>query len=157
MRDLVMLTLGDRIMRFVPVVVALLTVASPAFAAPHQRPSAADAVKMAQEPLVQDAAADTLVRLADIILDTRVGPAAALADPNGDVRPNDTLRDLKRRDDPRFEQHLRQDTRRAVGTATAVAGGAAVQAQELKRTADRLDAALTPLIAALGTGTEERN
>lgn len=143
-------------MRIAPAFAAFAVIATPALAAPAHRPSAEQAVRMAQEPLVQDAAAATLVQLADIILDTRVGPAAMLADPRGDIRPTDTLRDLKRRDDPRFEEHLRADTRRAVGTAAAVAGGAAMQAGEIKRTADRLEAALGPLMGALnGAGRDE--
>lgn len=139
-------------MRVAPFAVASLLIAAPAFANPHAapvRPSAADAVRTAQNPLVQDAAAAYLDQLVGIVLDTRVGPAAALTDPRDDIRPSDTLRDLKLRDDPQFERHLRADTRRAVGTTAAVAGGAMAQAAELKRTADRLQAALGPVIAAL--------
>ncbi|WP_425228566.1 hypothetical protein [Sphingomonas sp.] len=102
-------------------------------------------------PLVQEAAARSLTQLVDIVLDTHVGPAAALTDRAEHIRPADTLGDLVRRDDPHFDEHLYRDTRRSLGTAAAVAGGAAAETRELKRTADRLDAALAPLIAALTT------
>lgn len=131
----------------------LTLAASPAFAqaAPRHavRPSAEQAVTALGDPLVQELAARSLTQLVGIVLDTRVGPAAALTDPRERIRPTDTLGDLVRRDDPRFEEHLYRDTRRTLGTAAAVAGGAAVQVRELKRTADRLDAALAPLLGAL--------
>lgn len=144
-------------MRTAPLCVLALF-AAPALAAPAQvaRPSAEQAVRALQDPMAQELATGVIDQLVGIVLDTRVGPAAVLADPRGDVRATDTLRDLKRRDDPQFERHLHQDTRRAVGTAAAVAGGAMAQTAELKRTADRLQAALGPLIAALRPETDAR-
>ena len=139
-------------MRAAPLALALIAFASPSLAQPrhaaHVTPEQAAAAL--GNPLVQEAAARTLTQLVGIVLDTRVGPAAALTDRDEDIRPSDTLRDLARRDDPRFEEHLYQGTRRSLGTAAAVAGGAAAEAKELKRTADRLDAALAPLLGALG-------
>ena len=136
------------------VALPLILLASPALAAPAEhrappRPTAEQAVQALGNPLVQEAAARALTQLVGIVLDTRVGPAAALA-PDSDLRPTDTLRDVVRRDDPRYEEHLYEGTRRSLGTAATVAGGAAVEARELKRTADRLDAALAPLMAAIG-------
>lgn len=137
-------------MRVAPLALFLL-VAAPAMAAPPQStsPSAERAVRALQEPMAQELAAGVVDQLVGIVLDTRVGPVAALTDPREGIRPTDTLRDLKRRDDPQFERHLHEDTRRAVGTAAAVAGGAMAETVELKRTAARLQAALGPLIAAL--------
>ena len=134
-------------MRAAPFLLALL--AAPGTAAPPQaaRPSAEQTVHALQDPLAQELATGVVDQLIGIVLDTRVGPAGALIDPA--VRPTDSLRDLKRRDDPQFERHLHQDTRRAVGTAAAVAGGAMAQTAELKRTAARLQAAIDPLVAAL--------
>lgn len=136
-----------------------LLVATPALAAPEHhrapRPTAEQAVQALGNPLVQDAAARALTQLVGIVLDTRVGPAAALA-PDADVRPSDTLRDMVRRDDPRFEEHLYQDTRRSLGTAAAVAGGVQAESRELRRTADRLDAALAPLMGMLNGGEGDR-
>lgn len=138
----------------------LIAFAAPALAHPAEhrpasRPTAEQAIVAANNPLVQEAAARALTQLVGIVLDTRVGPAAALA-PDADLRPTDTLRDMVRRDDPRFEEHLYQNTRRSLGTAAAVAGGVAVESRELKRTADRLDAALAPLIGALSGDPERR-
>lgn len=138
-------------MRVALLALPLLALAAPA-AAQHRpaRPTAAQAAAALGNPLVQEAAARAVVQLAGIVLDTRVGPAAALlSGPEDSVRHDETLRNLARRDDPRFEEHLYQGTRRALGTAGAVAGGAAVQARELKRTTDRLEAALAPLIGLL--------
>jgi hypothetical protein len=132
-------------MRIALAAVALIA-ASPAVAREPARPTAEQAAAALGNPLVQEAAARALTQLVGIVLDTRVGPSAAL-DPS--VRPNDTLRDVVRRDDPDFEARLYEGTRRSLGTAAAVAGGAAVQARELKRTADRLEAALAPLLGAL--------
>lgn len=138
-------------MRAFPITaVAAALLATPAIAQPPkpERPSAADAARLLGNPAVQDSAARALTQLAGIVLDTRVGPLAAL-DPDADIRPGDTLRDLKRRDDPRYEQHLYRDTKRALGEAGAVAGGVAAQSEELRRTAARLHDALAPLIGAL--------
>ena len=136
-------------MRVAPLLLTLAFMAAPVVAAPPQaaRPNAEQAVRALQDPLAQEIAAGAIDQLIGIVLDTRVGPLGALTDP--DVRPSDTLRDVKRRDDPQFERHLRADTRHAVGTAAAVAGGAMTQTAELKRTAARLQAAIDPLIAAL--------
>ena len=130
-------------------IVALLALpftAAPATAqVPGARLDPAQAAAALQNPLVQDGIAAAVAQLAGIVLDTRIGPLAALSDP--DARPEDTLRDVERRRDPDYEAHLRERTRGAVATAGAVAGGVAVQSAELKRTADRLHAALAPLLA----------
>lgn len=126
-------------------ILALSLIAAPALAAPPQV-DAGTAARALQDPMAQEVAAGVIDQLIGIVLDTRVGAVATLSDPRG--RPDDTLRDLARRDDPDFDRHLRRDTRRAVGTAAAVAGAGVTQAAELKRTAARLQAALGPLIAA---------
>lgn len=138
-------------MRLAPFALALL--ASPALAAPPAHARAEQAVKALQDPMAQEVATGAIDQLIGIVLDTRVGPVAHLADPS--VCPTDTLADLKRRDDPEFDRHLRDGTRRAVGTAAAVAGGAMAQGAELKRTATRLQAALAPLIGALQSRPED--
>ncbi|MDB5695043.1 MAG: hypothetical protein JWN21_586 [Sphingomonas bacterium] len=126
-----------------------LIAAAPAVAREPVRPTAEQAAAALGNPLVQEAAARALTQLVGIVLDTRVGPAAMLSGPDARVRPDDTLRDLAQRDDPYFEERLYEGAKRSMGTAAAVAGGAAVQAKELKRTADRLEAALAPLLGAI--------
>lgn len=143
-------------MRLVLTAALLAATASPALAEPRHAPhvSPEQAAAALQNPLIQEAGARTLAQLVGIVLDTRIGAAGPLIAPDADVRSNDTLRDLAERHDPRFEEHLHQNTRHALHEAGAVAGGAAAQAKELKRTADRLQAALSPLLAALASNRE---
>lgn len=99
------------------------------------------------EPATQEALSAAVSAIAGIVLDTRVGSLAPYAD--GSIRPGDTLRDVKRREDPGFERRLRQDTRRAVGTAGRIAGDVASASGALAETTDRLRAALAPLADAI--------
>lgn len=145
-------------MRFV--IPAILAIALPAAAhardaAPRPRIDAAQATAALRNPLVQDGLAQAITQLAGIVLDTRVGPLATLTDPRDDIRPGDTLRDLKHRDDPDYERHLHESTRHAIATAGAVAGGAQAEAAELNRTAARLKAALAPLLAYADTPRDD--
>ena len=138
-------------MRISSLLLSAIPLAAPGIA--HAQTAPVDrAVQVAtalQSPLVQDAVARTLTQLAGIVLDTKVGPIAALAAPDAGVSAIDTLRDVTRRVDPDVEQQLYEKTKRAIGTAGAVAGAATQQAAEIDRTAGRLTATLAPLIAAL--------
>lgn len=135
-------------------IIALTALPLIALAAPAQAqvapPRVEELADRLQEPAVQDGVAAAVSALAGIVLDTRVGRLAHLMDPATDVPPDATLRDVKRRDDPYFEQRLRDDTRRSVARAGAAAGDMAATAGELGRTADRLQRALAPLIAYAG-------
>jgi hypothetical protein len=95
--------------------------------------------------------------LAAIVLDTRVGPLAQFADPDSDIRPSDTLRDVERRRDPQFEAKLHDQTRRAVATAGLAANDALAMSGELARTADRLRSALAPLASMVEDYGDEDN
>lgn len=123
-----------------------LAAATPAVP-PH--PSAATAAAALNDPAVQQVAALEIASLAGIVLDTKVGPLAALTDPRDHVRPDETLRDVVHRRDPDAERHLYEGSRRAVAAAGGVAAASVAEAAELKRTSDRLQAALAPLAAAL--------
>lgn len=105
-------------------------------------PSPDAAATLLADPATQRTAALALASLAGIVLDTRLGPLASLADPADRARADDTVHDLARRRDPAFDRHLYERSQAAVATAGAVAAEAA----ELKRTADRLHAALAPLL-----------
>jgi hypothetical protein len=135
-------------MRTLLAALALCAIASPAAAQTREE----DAVRALNNPLVQEGAAAMVGNLADILLDTRVGPLARLADPRDDIRATDTLRDLKRRDDPDFEKRLRADTRRAVAAIGTLSNDALEMRDEYGRTAERLRAALAPLAALLDDG-----
>ncbi len=129
-------------MRLVSAALAFCVLASPAIA---QSRSDRDVVRRLNDPVVQQGAAAMLDALAGIVLDTRVGPLARYADPSEDIRPGDTLRSVVRREDPRFETRLRENTRRAVAVAGTAAGDALTVGDEIARTAARLQAALAPL------------
>jgi hypothetical protein len=127
---------------------ALLAAASPA-AAQHSaqpRPTSTDAARLLDSPEAQDIIAHQIVSLADIVLDTRVGPLSGLADPRDDVRPGDTIHSIVRRRDPDYDRHLYESSRHAAATAGAVASSTVQEVAELRRTAARLRAALEPLI-----------
>lgn len=100
---------------------------------------------MLSNPMVQDGAAAIIAEFADALLQTRVGPLAALTDPRDDVRPGDTLGDLARRDDPYFDRRLRDNSKRAVGAAGAALGAAGQMNRELEATAARLRAVMSKL------------
>jgi hypothetical protein len=127
---------------FLPVLLAAAPAAAQQAAIPRLSPAAAAA--LLADPATQRTAALALAGLAGIVLDTRLGPLAALVDPADRARPSDTLHDVARRRDPDFDRHLYEHGQAAVADAGAVAAEAA----ELKRTADRLHAALAPLLAA---------
>jgi hypothetical protein len=133
-------------MRLVAAAALLCAIALPAAAQSHAE---AEAVRRLNDPMVQEGVAMAMSALAGIVLDTRVGPLARYADPEADIRPSDTLRDVERRRDPHFEAKLHDRTRRAVGTMGAMTGDALAMSGELARTADRLRAALAPLQGAI--------
>ncbi|MES2337052.1 MAG: hypothetical protein V4537_03015 [Pseudomonadota bacterium] len=132
------------VLSFVPVAAALSAVALPAAA---QTRDSARAVERLNDPVVQAGLTAAIDALAGIVLDTRVGPLARYTD---DIRPNDTLRDVKRRDDPQFEARLHDNARRAIATAGAAASDGVAMSAELARTADRLRAAIAPLAGLAG-------
>lgn len=135
-------------MRLFLVAITSLLAATPAWAGPRE-PGRTDAGAVASvlgDPAAQDALSRTVDRLAGIVLDTRVGPLAALTDGSDDIGPDDTLRDVKEREDPGFERRLRGGTRRAVAAAGTAAGAAAAQVAELRRTAERLKEVLGPVL-----------
>ncbi|UZK65346.1 hypothetical protein [Sphingomonas sp. M1-B02] len=128
--------------------VFLIAAASCAIAAPAaaQSRSQLDMVQSLNQPIVQEGVAAMVGAVADIVLDTRIAPLTRHID---GMPPTDTLRDLQRRTNPHFEAELRDRTRRAVATAGIVAGDAVAMTSELKRGADRLQALLGPLAAAI--------
>ncbi|WP_375429423.1 hypothetical protein [uncultured Sphingomonas sp.] len=127
---------------------ASLVLTAPALASERhpRRPDPEVLASTLGSPAAQDALAATITRLASIVLDTRVGPIAALTRPRDDVRPDDTLGDIVRRDDPDFERRLQRRTRRAAETAGEAASSAITQMAELRRTAERLRDVLDPVL-----------
>ncbi|ATY32999.1 hypothetical protein [Sphingomonas psychrotolerans] len=139
-------------MRLVSTAALLCAIALPAAA---QTRGEAEAVRRLNDPMVQEGVAMAMSALAGIVLDTKVGPLARYADPDADIRPSDTLRDVERRRDPHFEAKLHARTRRAVGAVGAVTSDALAMSAELARTADRLRDALAPLQGAIEAYSED--
>jgi len=96
------------------------------------------------DPRVQGAMVTVLNRFSDVLLDTRVGPAASMVDPN--VRPNDTARDVLRRDDPAFDAKMRDRTRTTVTTVGRAASAAGAFSAEIDRTTRRLEGVLDGVV-----------
>jgi hypothetical protein len=138
-------------MRLVSTAAILCALALPAAAQTRE----AEAVQRLNDPMVQEGVAMAMSALAGIVLDTKVGPLARYADPEEDIRPSDTLRDVERRRNPHFEAKLHDQTRRAVATAGAVANDALAMSGEMARTADRLRDALAPLADLAGSYSED--
>lgn len=138
-------------MRTLLAALAVSVIALPA-AAQTREEAAAQALN---NPMVQEGIAGVVSGLAGIVLDTRVGPLARYADPRDGIRETDTLRDVKRRDDPDFEKRLHADTRRAVAAMGAVSSDVLAMRDEYGRTAERLRAAIAPLAAMLSELTND--
>jgi hypothetical protein len=137
----------ETVMRPLAPALLLCTVALPAAAQTHV--TADQAARALQNPMVQEGVAAMVDQLANIVLDTQVGPLARYTDPSTDIRPNDTLRDVERRRDPQFEAKLHAGTRHAVAATGTVAGDAVAMGRSLQRTADRLQAVIAPLAGAV--------
>jgi hypothetical protein len=125
---------------------AAVIVASPAVARERAAPSVDQVARALADPQVQAGVATVLDAFAGTILDTRVGPLAHYTDR---VRPDDTLGDVARRDDPRFDQHLQERTRGAVALAGRTAQDAATMQKELAITAAKLRGLLATTSAVL--------
>ena len=111
-------------------------VALPAQARDHKDPSLDQIGQALSDPQVRAGVATMLDAFAGAILDTRVGPLARYSDKR--VRPDDTLRDLARRDDPDFDRRLSDTTRGAVAVVGQAARDGAAMQRELGATATRL-------------------
>jgi hypothetical protein len=140
-------------MRTIALPVIALAAATPAAAqirhAPPPKSTAEAAVGALQNPFVQDALTQVILNAADAVLATRVGPVARYVDPDGDVRPNDTIGDVERRRNPAFDQNLRAGTHGAVVATARTGRDAVAMAGELQATSDRLRAALAPVMSAV--------
>lgn len=138
-------------MRFALLFAGSLVVATPAAAQERLRPAPeAEVAARLNDPLVQEGIARAMAAMTGALLDMRVGPLASLTTPEADIGPNDTLRDLKRRDDPDFERRLYSDTRRGTALAGRVAGDMAAMVPEFERTIARLQGTLGASLGALG-------
>lgn len=90
-------------------------------------------------PTVQAGIAGLVGVFADTVLDTGIGPVSHYTDR---VRPGDTLGDMVRREDPRFDEKLDKGARRAVALAGQLTRDGAAMSTEIAKTADKLQALL---------------
>ena len=130
---------------FVLPLLAAAFAATPALAQarlPHRAPDLDQAGKMLSNPAVQDGLTDIIAQFADAFLQTRVGPVAMLTDRRDDIREDDTLGDVIRRDNPDFDRRLHDNTRRTLATTGRALRGASEMERELKATTARLQALL---------------
>ncbi|MEG3088942.1 hypothetical protein [Sphingomonas sp. PB4P5] len=130
--------------------IAAVAVAAPAAAHERTAPTVDQVAQALADPQVQASVATVLDAFAGAILDTRVGPLAHYTDK---VRPDDTLRDLARRDDPAFDRHLQDRTRGAVALARRTARDAAAMQKELAATAERLRGLIAMTSGALNAAS----
>lgn len=122
-------------MRMILFLAALAVPAVPAAAQVTERE--ARAADRLADPLNQEIAAASIAAVVSTILDTRVGALAQWSD--GAIRSDDTLRDVKRRDDPEFERRFYADTRRTTAHLGAAASDLVTMLGEVRRTAKRLE------------------
>jgi hypothetical protein len=116
--------------------IALITVATPAAAA---EPDAelAQVAETLQDPVTQDALADTLGALVAAMMDLKIGgivSAAAKIDPAANAKPVDpnmTLGDMAGKDNPDFERKLDRDVRNGTHMLGAAAGAMAEMLPQL--------------------------
>ncbi len=133
-------------------IVIVAAIAALAASAPaHARSAQYDldrAGDLLSSPIAQEVAAAQMSRMLGAIMDIRVDGIARAMEPldrgrmSDDLEGGRTLRDLAERDDPYFEDRLRDDTRHAVGSIGALAKAMATALPELERAARRMEDAL---------------
>jgi hypothetical protein len=88
-------------------------------------------------PMVQRGIVGLVDALTDAVMETRVGPMAAIA-PDSDIRPDDTLDSMAARRNPGYRDQIHRDARATVATAGRTAGAAVAMSDELKATTARV-------------------
>ncbi|MGN6818668.1 MAG: hypothetical protein ACTHJR_08355 [Sphingomonas sp.] len=122
----------------------LALIATPAVARdrdapPPQQPplDARAAANALNNPMVQNGVVGLIDALTDAVMETRVGPMAAIA-PNSDIRPNDTLDSMAARRNPYYRDDIHRDAKETMATAGRTARAAAAMSDELQATAARV-------------------
>jgi hypothetical protein len=62
-------------------------------------------LRLLTNPAAQDLIAQQIASLAGTVLDTKIGPLAALTDPHDHGRPDDTFYSVEQLRDPKFDRH----------------------------------------------------
>lgn len=119
--------------------------ATPAFAQDRDVPppgpapqlDARAAANALNNPMVQNGVVGLIDALTDAVMQTRVGPMAALA-PDANVRPNDTLDSMAARHNPDYRNEIHRNARHTVAAAGRTASAAVAMSDELAATAARV-------------------
>jgi len=88
-------------------------------------------------PMVQNGVVGLIDALTDAVMQTRVGPMAAIA-PDASIRPNDTLDSMAARRNPDYRNEIHRNARQTVVAAGRTAGAAVAMSDELKATTERV-------------------
>ncbi|RHW17588.1 hypothetical protein D1610_09035 [Sphingomonas gilva] len=125
-------------MRFLIAATAAALIAAPVAAQYRDAPPEVELADRLNDPLLQHGVAASMSAMLGALLDTQVGAFAQFTAPHEDIRPDDTLRDLARRDDPYFEERAYADARRSTELMGRMAGSFAAMMPQLRATADRM-------------------
>jgi hypothetical protein len=88
-------------------------------------------------PMVQNGVVGLIDALTDAVMETRVGPMAAIA-PDSNIRPNDTLDSMAARRSPDYRNEIHRNARHTVAAAGRTASAAVAMSDELKATTERV-------------------
>jgi hypothetical protein len=123
-----------------PILIAALTAAVPAIA-PAATPDDEIAAALPSQREIE-AAGSALGRLAELLLDVRIGPLEEAIDPERRADPrrrDETLRDRIRRDDPDFEQRMHGSIAAMTGGMTEMMARLAAMAPALRETMEDIE------------------
>jgi len=117
--------------------------ATPALAQDRDAPpvmpqmNARAAANALNNPMVQNGVVGLIDALTDAVMETRVGPMAAIA-PDSSIRPNDTLDSMAARHNPDYRNQIHRNAKQTVMAAGRTAGAAVAMSDELKATTERV-------------------
>jgi len=104
---------------------------------PAPQMNARAAANALNNPMVQNGVVGLIDALTDAVMDTRVGPMAAIA-PDSSIRPNDTLDSMAARRNPDYRNEIHRTAKQTVVAAGRTAGAAVAMSDELKATTERV-------------------
>jgi len=104
---------------------------------PAPQMNARAAANALNNPMVQNGVVGLIDALTDAVMETRVGPMAAIA-PDSSIRPNDTLDSMAARRNPDYRNEIHRTAKQTVVAAGRTAGAAVAMSDELKATTERV-------------------
>lgn len=104
---------------------------------PAPQMNARAAANALNNPMVQNGVVGLIDALTDAVMETRVGPMAAIA-PDSSIRPNDTLDSVAARRNRDYRNEIHRSAGHAVAAAGRTASAAMAMSDELKATTERV-------------------